>query len=147
MSLERQGVLDAIRENRPPHYHVALFPEPYERYVAKVSGGRSTTQLASARDRKAEASQEMPMLVTGNPPPSGELEVEPAAGAELIAATLEKAPESVTQYRVNRGDTLWSIARRHGTTVDALRRLNGLGANNRIVAGQRIRVPTRAEAS
>ncbi len=43
-------------------------------------------------------------------------------------------------YVVQRGDTLYSIARRHGTTVDALKRLNGLTSNN-IYVGQRLRVP------
>jgi hypothetical protein len=33
MTLERRGVLDATYESRPPHYHVALFPEPYREYV------------------------------------------------------------------------------------------------------------------
>lgn len=35
LSLERTGVLDATRERRPPHYHVAVFPERYEAYIAK----------------------------------------------------------------------------------------------------------------
>lgn len=33
LHLEGQGVLEATRESRPPHYHVAVFPEPYARYV------------------------------------------------------------------------------------------------------------------
>ena len=33
LHLEGQGVLEATREMRPPHYHVAVFPEPYARYV------------------------------------------------------------------------------------------------------------------
>ena len=36
LSLERQGVLEATRERRPPHYHVAVFPRPYARYVASL---------------------------------------------------------------------------------------------------------------
>ncbi|MEJ2503607.1 MAG: DUF5715 family protein, partial [Gemmatimonadota bacterium] len=35
-SLERQGVLEATRERWPPHYHVAVFPRPYARYVAAL---------------------------------------------------------------------------------------------------------------
>lgn len=37
LSLERQGVLEATRERWPPHYHVAVFPQPYARYVAGLS--------------------------------------------------------------------------------------------------------------
>lgn len=33
LSLEKTGVLEATRERYPPHYHVALFPQPYSRYV------------------------------------------------------------------------------------------------------------------
>jgi LysM repeat protein len=150
MSLERQGVLDAIRENRPPHYHVALFPEPYTRYVARITRGQSA-QLASAQKQEAPpeavpARAEAPLLATANlAPPSGESDGETAV-ADHIAAVLEAADEAVIRYRINRGDTLWSIARRHGTTVEALRRLNGL-SSNRIVAGQRIAVPSRASSA
>lgn len=35
LSLEDRAVLDATRERRPAHYHVAVFPEQYERYVAR----------------------------------------------------------------------------------------------------------------
>jgi membrane-bound lytic murein transglycosylase D len=40
---------------------------------------------------------------------------------------------------VRRGDTLGAIARRNGTTVAKLRRLNGIRGNN-IRAGQKLRV-------
>lgn len=36
LSLEGRGVLEAVRERRPPHYHVALFPKPYAAYVASL---------------------------------------------------------------------------------------------------------------
>ncbi len=42
--------------------------------------------------------------------------------------------------RVRRGDTLSELARRHGTTVEALRALNRLGGNNLIVEGQTLRI-------
>lgn len=36
LDLERQGVLEATKERWPPHYHVAVFPQPYTRYVAAL---------------------------------------------------------------------------------------------------------------
>ena len=36
MGLEETGVLEATRERWPPHYHVAVFPRPYARYVAAL---------------------------------------------------------------------------------------------------------------
>lgn len=37
--LEGRGVIEAVRERYPPHYHVAVFPKPYAAYVASLSGG------------------------------------------------------------------------------------------------------------
>jgi uncharacterized protein YcbK (DUF882 family) len=33
LDLEKKKVLEATREKKPPHYHIAVFPEPYEKYV------------------------------------------------------------------------------------------------------------------
>ena len=51
--LESEGVIEATRERRPSHYHVAVFPELYTNYVSEV--------LAAARDgnRAAAASRYM----------------------------------------------------------------------------------------
>jgi nucleoid-associated protein YgaU len=34
LSLETDGVLEATLERTPPHYHIALFPEPYREFLA-----------------------------------------------------------------------------------------------------------------
>lgn len=44
-------------------------------------------------------------------------------------------------YTVQRGDTLWAISRRYGTTVDALARLNNIPNPNFILPGQVLRIP------
>lgn len=49
-------------------------------------------------------------------------------------------PSSIT-YQVRPGDTLWTLARRHNTTVERLRNENDL-SGNQIYAGQMIRLPT-----
>src|SRR5690606_40865182 len=38
LMLEKEGVLEATHERRPPHYHVALFPRHYKRYFASGPG-------------------------------------------------------------------------------------------------------------
>jgi hypothetical protein len=43
LSLESQGVLDVTQERHPAHYHVAVFPTPYRRYVARLEGTKSST--------------------------------------------------------------------------------------------------------
>jgi LysM repeat protein len=37
LQLEGTGVLDATRERNPAHYHIALFPDPYEQYVTAMN--------------------------------------------------------------------------------------------------------------
>lgn len=37
LSLEGTGVIDVTRERNPPHYHVAVFTQTYEQYVASLS--------------------------------------------------------------------------------------------------------------
>ncbi|MBK8703749.1 MAG: LysM peptidoglycan-binding domain-containing protein [Saprospiraceae bacterium] len=49
------------------------------------------------------------------------------------------APDSPQYHTVIKGDTLWNISQRYGTSVDELRRLNNM-ANNNIQLGQRLRV-------
>jgi len=112
VSLEANGVIEATRENRPPHYHIAVFPRPYTRYVASLGGsgtGTGTTGTPSVRTAS-----------TGSANAS-------SAG-------------SVQDYRVRRGDSLWAIARAHGTSVDELVAANDL-QGRKIFAGQVLRVP------
>ncbi len=48
-------------------------------------------------------------------------------------------PETL-EYRVRSGDSLWTIARAHGTTVDELKNANGI-RGSRIFVGQMLDVP------
>lgn len=52
VSLDGAGVIEATEERRPPHFHVAVFPQPYTRYV-RGSGG--TVHVAA---RTAESERE-----------------------------------------------------------------------------------------
>ena len=46
-------------------------------------------------------------------------------------------------YRVRRGDSLYSIARRHRTTVKKIRKANRLGSSSLIRIGQKLKIPSR----
>lgn len=48
-------------------------------------------------------------------------------------------------YTVRSGDTLWLLANRFGTTVDAIKRLNGLTSDN-LQIGQVLRIPSEQSA-
>jgi hypothetical protein len=54
LSLEAAGVLEAVEERNPPHFHVALFPAPYHQYVLR-RGGTTVASLQPARAQKASA--------------------------------------------------------------------------------------------
>ena len=163
LSLEKQGVLDATRERRPPHYHVALYPEPYTRYVTTIAGP-AALRVASAPPKPAEPVAAPTQVAAADAAPAetapevGDVEdlekqLSEALGSEqsgpkrLVTANVaEKAAPEVETYKVNRGDSLWSIARRHNTTVDTLKDLNSL-TGSRIVAGQTIAVPVVASGA
>jgi hypothetical protein len=99
LALEKEKVLEATEEYTPPHFHVAVFPRPYERY-AKAQGGA----VLASRDAKPAAS---------------------AAG---------------DRYRVRRGDSLWTIARRHDVSVGELKSANKL-RSARLSIGQVLVIP------
>ncbi len=47
----------------------------------------------------------------------------------------------VSQYhQVNQNETLYGIARKHGYTVDRLRKMNGMGSSDKLYVGQQIKV-------
>lgn len=48
---------------------------------------------------------------------------------------------------IQRGDTLWALARKYGTTVSAFAKLNGLRNPNLIITGHTLRVPGHSGAS
>ncbi len=52
----------------------------------------------------------------------------------------QNSPGSGTTYVVQPGDSLWLISRKYNTTVDALKRLNGL-TSDLIMVGQVLRIP------
>ena len=93
LALEGREVLEATKENHPPHYHVSLFPEPYMRYLAAKGVGSSSES-------------------------------------------------SVARYRVRGGDSLWEIAKRHGTSVASLKRANGM-SSSRLKPGMMLEIPAR----
>lgn len=67
------------------------------------------------------------------------------APANTFAAPAESASAAPTHagvyYTVQRGDTLYSIARRYGTTAKAIANANGIANINYIRVGQRLYIP------
>jgi len=68
--------------------------------------------------------------------------------ASTVTAPTPRVIQSNTQvedahytYIVQRGDTVWQIAREHCTTVKAISRLNGLGSGRHISINQHLKMP------
>lgn len=116
LGLEARGVLEATRERRPAHYHVAIFPSAYLTYVEKLTGDTQLAERASNNPGIKIAKASQPSYAS----------VVPVSGT--------------TDYRVRRGDTLWSIAKKHGITVAELRRANNMKSST-IKAGQKLVIP------
>jgi LysM repeat protein len=116
VELEGKAVVEAARERRPPHYHVVVFPREYARYVAG-HGGTVPAAAAATAARVVQA-------------------------AQVPQQAQVKAAAAVTRYRVRPGDSLWTIARRHDTTVSALKRANRL-SSTRLKPGQVLSLPAR----
>lgn len=108
--LEGRGVVDATEERRPPHFHVAVFPNPYLRYL-----GRSPSSE--------------PAVASGKEGPS------------KVRAAARAGGGGQRTHKVRRGETLWEIARRHGTSVERLKEENEI-RSSRIMAGQVLRIPS-----
>ena len=47
LHLESTGAIEAVEERNPPHFHVAVFPNPYTRYVQR-QGGPAPARVAAA---------------------------------------------------------------------------------------------------
>jgi len=143
LSLEAAEVLDVTRERNPPHYHVAVYPEPYRQFAEATPGTGSDSEYvvrrgdtlsriasitgASVAQLKATNGLRNDILQIGQ-----KLAV-PASNSAVVSrvsqsANAQVAAVSEVTHRVKRGDTLWRIAKQYGTTVDALsaeNRLNG----------------------
>lgn len=111
LDLEATGAVEAVEERNPPHFHVAIFPRPYTRYVQGRGGDVKVASRAGSGAR---------------------------SGAR--ASSSGSAAGGGTTYRVRRGDSLWEIARRHGTSVQELKQANEM-RSSRIVAGQVLVIP------
>lgn len=61
-------------------------------------------------------------------------------GQVLKIPSSASAAPSYFEYTVQSGDTLWLISRRYGTTVDEIKRLNGL-SGDMLSIGQVLRIP------
>jgi membrane-bound lytic murein transglycosylase D len=92
-----------------------------------------------------------PELALGLTPPDTlwPLRVPPgrAQGLDSLLRTIE--PRDVTvwiSYKAQRGDNLWKLAKRYGTTPEHLAEVNGLSLKKKLRLYQRLRIPKKVKA-
>ena len=76
---------------------------------------------------------------------SGRVDLDRFTDGVLLREEERPVPEEVWRYQVRPGDTLWALARRYGTTVGAIARLNALADPNLIYVGEELKLPGRAQ--
>lgn len=114
--------------------------------VSKVEGSVELELLAKCAGITIEELRELnPALRRFATPPEGYALRVPKGSRDAFVAALAAVPESerlvVIRHRVRRGDTLALIAQRYGSTVNAIRRANGLRSVNRIKVGWTLVIP------
>jgi len=67
--------------------------------------------------------------------------IETIEPVKVIRSAPPKVEDKHYTYIVQRGDTVWQIAREHCTTVKAISRLNGIGNGKLIGINQRLKMP------
>lgn len=102
------------------------------------------TELRAANDLSARARVKVSqtLMIPQRPTPALPVATSRTAvrtGATAARQTASVRPASSAIYRVVRGDTLYTIARRFDTTVDAIKRLNRL-TSNKLNIGDRLTV-------
>ena len=113
--------------------------------LAAACGGNETapTPPASATVRPPS-----PTVAPRSPTPTLTPSVSPISPTPPEAtATPTATPQSATTYEVQAGDTLFSIARRFGTTVEAIVAANGLANPSQIEVGQVLIIPGASPAT
>lgn len=75
------------------------------------------------------------------------LQISSTATPARAAVAASSAPAAAVVHAVGRGESLWTIARRYGSSVAAIASANGIANPSRIFAGQRLTIPGLAAPS
>ncbi len=105
--------------------------------------GMAAWRIVNDARRALEAPSSASAVVSSSAPAQPASPPQPGASPEATGTGPITMEVRVLQpnYAIAPGDTLASIARRHGTTVDALASINNLENRNSISVGQRLIIP------
>jgi LysM repeat protein len=84
----------------------------------------------------------MKLVIPGRSTTETQTPVETKTNTPVPVITTVPVPApAFSQYTVSKNDTLYSIARTHGVTLQALRDINGFSKNYVLKAGEKIKIP------
>jgi membrane-bound lytic murein transglycosylase D len=106
------------------------------KFGVSVSSIKRWNYMRSSRIRPGQRLVVMGQRGRSAPVATAQSEPSASQNEEILAGD----ETSLTTYTVKRGDTLYAIAKLYNTTIDDLRRLNGLQRSARIYPGQRLKV-------
>jgi LysM repeat protein len=144
LDLESKGVIEATREHWPAHYHVAVFGPALTQYLGtdepsvemKVA---AFSEVPSTRARRgtsrARASYASSRASYDTAVGRGRGRHHRSRAASTSRSTRAK------NYRVGRGENLYRIAKKNGTSVEEIKRANGLRRDSDLKAGQVLSIP------
>ncbi len=125
------AVINTIKTSRPPQkayiYHRVKFGESLSTIARKYHVSIRTISRANKISKKS-------YIVTGKI-----LKI-PQRGSYKYAARKKNINKNATKHKVRRGDSLWIIAKRYGTTTRKIKQINRLSSNN-LYIGQTLSLP------
>jgi len=148
----RQGLAELSPEQRVPKVYYTVHRGDTVSSVARKLGVSQAELRATNRIRNDLLRVGQELVINRGSVALKHKAPEPVAGERLVSTTPDYvAPpipprETRTLYqgdthRVRRGETLWSIARTYGVSLDLLARENSLTSKSHLSIGQRLRIP------
>jgi hypothetical protein len=145
LDLEGKGVIEATRERWPAHYHVAVFGPALERFLTSQPDLPSVEMKIAALSQEPPAYRARQRSTVATYTERGSSATGRGRGARHHSrgARPTRAVHAAKSYRVGRGDNLWRIAHRNGTSISVIKRANGLRSNSDLRPGQVLSIPGR----
>jgi membrane-bound lytic murein transglycosylase D len=123
-----------------------------QKYGIRLSALKSKNRIRKDADLRAgmilnlkeprKRGEEIPMYQESVPaPPTPSISQVATSPVQSQESTAPSATE--TSHTVRAGETLFSISKKYGLSVDELKQLNGIGSQNLITVGQKLRILIR----
>jgi LysM repeat protein len=153
LDLEGKGVLEATKEQYPPHYHVTVFPQPYLRYIASDDQPqRQRTVIAAKADADPAPRVSKSSRTSRSRSRASLARSKRSSRSRTVLAShhrgsshgksvkTTKLAKSSKKYKIGRGDSLWKIAQKSGVSVSRIKQANRI-RSHRLKPGQVISIP------